>query len=162
MSDNTISSLIDQLKDSTLLSNQIQGAVDVPVVTQENLEQFIIKTSSELITQSMSIMREMRDYAIASNDPEQISAIAELVKASTGAIESLNKIAIQNKKTKAAIMLKTMDSHAKKEISNTQVLLGVVGTREEIFKRILDEARVIDAVILPPSEDSNSMKQSYG
>ena len=154
MTDNTVNSLVQQLKDSALITNSVYCSGSINELKEENLEQYILNNTSELINQSMDMIRSIKDYAIASNDPEQISALADLVNASTGSIESLNKIALQNKKIKASIKLKEMDIEIKKEISNNATqshslgLVGLVGTREEIFKKILSEAKVIDATVI--------------
>ena len=151
MTDNTVNSLVQQLKDSALITNSVYCSGSINELKEENLEQYILNNTSELINQSMDMIRSIKDYAIASNDPEQISALADLVNASTGSIESLNKIALQNKKIKASIKLKEMDIEIKKEISNNATqshILGLVCTREEIFKKILSEAKVIDATVI--------------
>jgi hypothetical protein len=90
-------------------------------------------------------MNNVKDYIMASGDPDSISALSELIKASTGAIESLNKIVIQNKRSATSIATKSMDIHSRHTIEDKKNENAVIGTREEIFKQILADAKVIEA-----------------
>lgn len=140
-----ISSLVDQLKDTTLVNKHIQKDIDKnELVNPENIEQFVVKNSSDLINQSLDVMNNVKDYIMASGDPDSISALSELIKASTGAIESLNKIVIQNKRTATSIATKTMDLNSKHAIEDKRREDVLIGNREEIFKKILAEAKVIE------------------
>ena len=130
-SDPDISSLVDQLKDTTLVNNHIQKEEN-ELVAAENIEQFVIKNSSDLINQSLDVMNNVKDYIMASGDPDSISALSELIRASSGAIESLNKIVIQNKRSATTMATKQMDIAGKYAI-------------EEIFNKMLAEAKVIEA-----------------
>ena len=55
------------------------------------IEKFIVKNSTILITQSVSTLQDLRDQVSAAPDPDNIAAYSELVRASSTAIENLNK-----------------------------------------------------------------------
>ena len=117
MDDPELDSLVDQLKDVTKDNNTIAGQRDQLVeelgTTPEDVEAFVIKNSSKLVQRSVQAIDEVKDYIMASGDPDSISALSELIRASSGAIESLNKIVIQNKRADTTIAVKTMDVTAK-------------------------------------------------
>ena len=142
--DKEISSLVDQLKDNTLVNKQIEKNSDQFNLSKEELEDFVIKNSGKLITQSLQVMDEVKDYIAGSSDPDSISALADLIKASSSAIEGLNKLVVQNKRSATTIEAKTIDVHAKYAIEEKKNENALIGTREEIFKKILAQAKVID------------------
>ena len=143
--DHNLDSLIGQLKDTTLVNNHIQKeSVKEELVAPENIEQFVVKNSSELITQSLDVMNNVKDYIMASGDPDSISALSELINASSKAIESLNKIVIQNKRSATSIATKTMDIQSKHVIEDKRNENALIATREEMFNKILNEAKTIE------------------
>ena len=138
-------SLIGQLKDTTLVNNHIQReGNNQELVDPENIEQFVVKNSSELINQSLDVMNNVKDYIMASGDPDSISALSELINASSKAIESLNKIVIQNKRSATTMAAKSLDVTAKYAIEEKKNENALIATREEVFKKMLAEAKVID------------------
>ena len=72
--------------------------------------------------------------------------MAELYKASTGAIEALNKILLQQQKAQAQITVKTMDIQAKQAIAEKKDERDTF-TREEIMEQLLNSGKVIEAEI---------------
>ncbi len=155
-SDPSINSLVDQLKDATLVNNHIQKDEAAQELQKEDIEDFVIKNSSELINQSLDVMNNVKDYIMASGDPDSISALSELIRASSGAIESLNKIVIQNKRSATSIATKQMDISSKHAIEDKKNENALIAGREEIFKKILDQAKVIDVDDSANSDPDNS------
>lgn len=153
-SDPNINSLIDQLKDTTIVNNHVRENEPTELASQEDIENFVVRNSSELINQSLDVMNNVKDYIMASGDPDSISALSELIRASSGAIESLNKIVIQNKRSATTIAAKQMDVQAKYAIEEKKNENALIANREEIFKRILDQAKVID--VEKPDESPSS------
>ena len=100
-------------------------------------------------------MDEVKDYIAGSSDPDSISALADLIKASSSAIEGLNKLVVQNKRSATTIAAKTIDVNAKYAIEEKKNENALIGTREEIFKRVLAQAKVID---IKPDEDDKPIE----
>ena len=155
--DNELNSLVDQLKDNTLVNNHIQKQSDEIKLSKEDIEDFVVQNSGKLIIQSLGLMDQVRDYIIASSDPDNISAYADLIKASSNAIESLNKLVVQNKRSATAIMTKQMDVDSRKGIEDVDNSDKLIGTREEVFRKILSEAKVIEAEEVNPIEASDNL-----
>lgn len=145
-SDPKLDSLIDQLKDTTAVNNHVQRNYDelCDDTTPEELEAFVIKNSSSLVNKSLMAIDEIKDVITASGDPDSISSLSELIRASSGALESLNKIVVQNKRSATTLTAKKMDTDAKYAIEEKRNESALHGTREEMFKKILADAKVID------------------
>jgi len=140
--DEQIKSLIDQLKDSTKLAR----AADKPEFTlkKDDLEQFILNNTGRLIQDSMETIDNIKQYIISAPEPEDVHSLAELYKASTSAIEALNKIYIQQQKTDTQLTVKTMDIQAKKALLNDKDQGNITFTRDEVFKQLIDSGKVIE------------------
>ena len=124
--------------------------VEVPK-TDAEMQEFILKQSAQLAALSIKSVQELQKVTVATGDPEQMASLASLIAAGTGAIETINKINIQNKKTEAAKEVKKLELEGKKEIQrlkndgylnlpqgNTNIL---VATREEIIGQLTGKAK---------------------
>ena len=134
-------SLIDQLKESSGFIKKATQSREFEL-NKEQLEQFILNSSGKLIKDSLEIIDNMREFVEAAPDAETISSLSDLMKASTNAIDTLNKVLIQDKRTATSIATKQMDIDSKKELENSTSKNRL--TREEVFKGILDAANVVD------------------
>ncbi len=123
-------------------NNSILESLSTEPVKEEDLGDYIIKKTTTLVDQTMSAFKDIKNIAVASNDPDTISALADLVKAANSAIDSLNKINMQNKKLKSAKEVAAIYAAAKakedKPPSSTNII--TIGSREEVLK-ILDQAK---------------------
>ena len=70
--------------------------------TDADLQEFILKHSAELAALSIKSVQELQKVTVATGDPEQMASLASLIAAGAGAIETINKIHLQNKKADAA------------------------------------------------------------
>jgi len=143
-SDEDIKSLVDQLKESTIVNNEVCKKTEELGLEPEDVEQFVVKNSGHLVQQSLHAIDEVKDYIMASGDPDSISALSELIRASSGALESLNKIVVQNKRSATSITTKQMDVTAKYTIEEKKNEHALIASHEEVFKKILDDAKVIE------------------
>ena len=141
--DKELDSLVDQLKQSNSENKSVAANPETVNMTPEEIEQFIVQNSGKLITQSLGIIDDVKDYMVAAGDPDSLSSLSELIRASSTAIETLNKIAIQDKRTKTTLAAKQMDIEAK-TIDVKQSSDRLIGTREEMFKRLITDAEVIE------------------
>jgi malonyl CoA-acyl carrier protein transacylase len=144
-SDTDINSLISQLKDTTAINKKVKDQSEELGLHPEDVEQFVIKNSGHLVQQSLEVLENVKDYILASGDPDSISALSELINASSKSIESLNKIVVQNKRSATSIATKTMDIQSKYAIEDKKGENALIGTRDEILKIIFDDVKVIEA-----------------
>lgn len=141
--DNELDSLVNQLKQSNKETKEVIEQPETINMTPEEIEQFVVQNSGKLITQSIGIIDDVKDYMVAAGDPDSLSSLSELIRASSTAIETMNKIAIQDKRTKTTLAAKQMDIQAK-SIDVKPESDKLIGTREEMFKRLIKDAEVIE------------------
>jgi hypothetical protein len=137
-----VKSLLDQLKDTTKMAREVQRKPFT--LEKKDLEQFVLNNTGKLIQDSMETIDSIKDFIISAPEPEDVHSLAELYKASTGAIEALNKILIQQQRAEAQITVKTMDIQSKQALANTREDKGTF-TREEIMEQLFNSGDLIDA-----------------
>lgn len=144
MSDEQIKSLVEQLKQSTKLAKNTQQPQFE--LKKQDLEQFILNNTGRLIQDSMETIDNIKQYIISAPEPEDVHSLAELYKASTGAIEALNKILLQQQKSETQVAVKTMDIQAKQALAEKRDD-KMTFTREEIFQKLIDDAKLVEAEV---------------
>ena len=138
--------LISQLKNIPTDSKMLQrrGAIEHPELSKEDVEEFVINKSCKLIQDSLELIDNMKEVVHHMPEAENISSLAELIKASSGAIETLNKIVIQDKKTNTTITSKKMDIESRKELQTADQSHALTLSREEIMAKLINNKSVID------------------
>lgn len=145
-----VKTLVDQLKENNTIVNQIQKT-DFKL-EKEDLEQFILNNTGRLIQDSMNTIDNIKQYIINAPEPEDVHSLAELYKASTTAIEALNKLLLQQQKSETQVAIKTMDINSKKELAETKEN-KLTFTRDEIFEKLVERGDVIEAEIADQDDD---------
>jgi hypothetical protein len=77
-------------------------------------------------------------------DARETESIAELIKASTSAIETLNKILLQQKKSETQIKVKQMDVESRQGLAIAEQHTKILLSREDIMKKLMEDADTID------------------
>jgi len=147
--------LISQLKSLPTDSKKLERAAQQhPDINREDLEDFVIQQSSKLIQDSLEMIDNMKEVVHHLPEAENMSALSELVKASTGALETLNKIVIQDKKSNTTIKAKEMDIESRKELQSSDQHHSLTMSREEIMAKLLNDKSVInvDAEVKQPDQ----------
>lgn len=140
--DNQVDELVEQLKqNNNVLKTHQKERVEV---TDDNLDQFIMKTSSALIEDSLEVLGNVKEYTASSPDARECQSIAELIKAAATAIDTLNKVSLQNKKAKTQLDLKILDIETKKGIANQEQQTKLLLSREDIMDKLFEDAETID------------------
>lgn len=123
----------------------------VPPKTDEEMKDFVLKHSAELVESSVKSILELQKITVATGDPEMMAGLASLIAASTGAIETVNKLHLLNKKAENTRELKKLELESRKELQqlkndgylnlpsiNNNIL---VATREEIITQLTGKAK---------------------
>tara|TARA_Y100000310_G_scaffold323704_1_gene384482 strand:+ start:200 stop:661 length:462 start_codon:yes stop_codon:yes gene_type:complete len=139
-----VKTLVDQLKENNQLARKANKPNNDLGLPKEELETFILNNSAKLIRDSIDTLGAVKDYVMASPDAESVHSLAELYKASTSALDTLNKILIQNKRVEGQVTVKAMDIEAKKQLSTDQGQSKITFTRDEIFDKLIKKAEVIE------------------
>ena len=140
--DDVVNQLVDQLQSNTKVVNKVVKAE--PSVTKDNLEEFLINSSSQLIKNSIEFVDDLKSYISSAPESKDVEAMAALVASSASAIESLNKILISNKNIDIKIKLKTMDIENKQQMQHLDMQGKLLMNREELLKKLIDEAKIVD------------------
>jgi len=144
---NEVNSLIEQLKSNNKVANEVEKKGEEFSLDKEDLEQFVLNSSGKLIQDSVVMIDNMKDYISAGGSPDDIHAFSELFKASTSAMEILNKILIQNKRGETTKEVKQMDINSK-QLMNTQNVQATLISRDDVLKQLMDDAKIIDADVV--------------
>ena len=151
MDDINPADLISQLK--TLPKDNkkmLQVADSSPELAKEDVEDFIIQKSSKLIQESLELIDNMKEVVHHMPEAENVSSLAELIKASTGAIDTLNKLVVQDKKSNTTIKAKELDIESKKQLQTSDQQHKLLLSREEVIERLIKKADVIDVDKVEP------------
>lgn len=141
-----VKSLLEQIQEVQAL--QPHQTVNENPIKKDEIEDFVIQQSARLIKETNDLILSMKDYIAHSPESKEILALSELIKASTTAIDTLNKINLSEKKNKTAKELKIMDIESKKELKNSENENRMTFTREEILKKLMESSVSIEAVTL--------------
>lgn len=141
-----VGTLIDQLKENNKTVEKVKAERDP--LKKEDLEKFVIERGGALIEDALEMVATVKDFIISAPNAEDVDALAGLINATSSAMETLNKINIQEKKSDTSVRLKTMDIESKKELLQADNTQRVLATREEIFKMLTDKAKPIEAEIV--------------
>jgi hypothetical protein len=143
-------SILDQLQQS--LTEKKETIKSPPTaLSSENLEEFVLQQTATLVNQSMEAVDNLKDYIQAGVSDREITAFAEVVKASSAAIETLNKLLISREKNKLTAELKEKDIQARKELNTQDNQTRLLLSREDLMKQlIIDSDNIRD--VTPPIE----------
>lgn len=141
--DIVVDDLLAQLKGATAASKEIQK--DEFSLEKEELEKFLLNYSGKLIKGTVDYVEEVKQFITSAPDSRDVDALSKLVGASASAIESLNKILLQDKANEAKIQVKQMDIESKKELQDSSnERLGLSINREELLKQLVMDAKIIE------------------
>ena len=142
-----VQDLISQLQTGGSETNEIVAVAEKMSLDNQELEQFILDNQSALIKDSVDVLQIMKQYVAAAPNAEDIGSFAELLKATSTAIDNLTKLHTSNQRVETQVKIKQMDIEAKKVINDDNNMVKLVGTREEIFNKMLKESDVIDVEV---------------
>lgn len=146
-----VKTLVDQLREGNQLAKSIEKQ-DFSL-DKADLEQFILNNTGRLINDSMNTIDNIKQYIISAPEPEDVHSLAELYKASTGAIETLNKILLQQQKSETQVAIKTMDIQSKQALADAKDQDKITFTRDEVFEKLLQSGDVIEAEVADTEDD---------
>ena len=139
MSDKSLDALIEELKESS----KTEIPKQTETVTEDNMNQFIMDKTAELINSGVTSVKEIKESIMQTTGvvPEEVEAYAKLIGATSQAIEIFNKIGMLDKKIKATKELKQLEAGARGSLPTSGNTNVVICTREEVLERILRDAQ---------------------
>lgn len=142
-----VQDLIEQLQGGSAQTGELVQAAEKINFDKSQLEQFILDNQGTLIKDSVDVLQIMKQYVAAAPNAEDIGSFAELLKATSTAIDNLTKLHTSNQRVDTQVKIKQMDIDAKKEINVDNNMLKLVGTREEMFKKMLEDSVIVEAEV---------------
>ena len=106
---------------------------------KEDIEDFIIQHTSRLIKKSLSIVDNVNDYISSAPENRDVAAMAELIKASSGAIEALNKLHTAKERNDTQVAVKQMDIESKERLNIADNGTKLLLSRDDIMKALVDK-----------------------
>jgi len=141
-----VGSLIDQLKENNQVADKVK-TVREPL-KKEELEDFVREKGANLIEDALEMVATVKDFIISAPNAEDVEALSGLINATAAAMDTLNKINIQDKKSDTSVKLKEMDIKSKKELQQADAGVKLLTTREEVLKMLVNNAKPLQAEII--------------
>lgn len=149
--------------ESSELNDILQKIEEPPVVkeretmelSEEELEKFIRNNAGQLIKEGLEYVRDLKEIRGTNVDAKEIEAIAEMIKATASAVESLNKISITKMKIKSAKEVKQLEAetqdHDKITITRDQLFKMAIEANKQNQQNIKEASRTIENEIIDVS-----------
>lgn len=134
---NEINDIIEQLKNDSVASDIKPKNIETSEkVSDDNVDTFVYGKTVELVNASLGAVQTIRDSVLTGVDPKEIAALSQLINATTKALDTLNQINLQNKKSKSNVEIKKMELEANKMIASKipQTTNILIASRDEILK----------------------------
>lgn len=140
--------LIDQLKNADQIIKNPEKAQEEFKLSKDNLEEFILNNAGKLIQQSVEMVSDVKQYVETAPEHRDVTSLAELIKASSSAIESLSKVLVQDKKGHTQKEVKQLDIQGKKELLQGEVTAKIMLSRDEVIKELFANAKKAEEEII--------------
>jgi len=134
--DEAVIDIISQLKQN---NKTAKTPAEESVLDKEDIEDFIIQHTSRLIKKSLSIVDNVNDYISSAPENRDVAAMAELIKASSGAIEALNKLHTAKERNDTQVAVKQMDIESKERLNIADNGTKLLLSRDDIMKALVDK-----------------------
>jgi hypothetical protein len=133
-----VGDLLGQLQEANKKAEVAQKESDP--LTKENIEKFVIENAGKLVKESLEVLTNVKDYISSAPENKDVSSLADLIAATSTAIETLNKIIVTDKRNETIIKAKDMDIKSRKELKEVDTTTKLLATREQVFKMLIDSA----------------------
>jgi len=135
--------LIEQLKVSAADSKKASS--DTYNLPKDKLEEFVLNSTGKLVTQGLEIVEGVKDYVMNNPESREVVALSEALKAVASALSVVKDIHVTQMKKESMKELKTMEIESRKELKSDDRRERLLLSRDEVFKKIMDEAKTIEA-----------------
>lgn len=139
----SVNDLIDQIKQSTADTKKI--VKENPEITKENLEEFVLNSTGRLVTQGLEIVEGVKEYVMNNPESREVVALSEALKAVASALSVVKDIQVTQMKKDSSLEIKKLEIESRKQLKNTDIQAKFLMSRDEMFKKIMEEAKTIEA-----------------
>tara|TARA_R110001583_G_scaffold7889_8_gene38562 strand:+ start:1200 stop:1649 length:450 start_codon:yes stop_codon:yes gene_type:complete len=141
--DEAVNDIITQIKGNKETVREKRENVELD---KENLEEFIMKSSGKLVNKSLEIVDNVNDYISSAPENRDVAALAEVIKATAGSIDTLQKLHSSNERNETQKEVKKMDVESKERISIVDNQTRVLLSREDIMQALIDKDDDTDVI----------------
>ncbi len=141
--DSAVDDIITQIKDH---SRDINSPAPQNIPDIDNVEQFILEKTSALINSSVDMVEDVKDYISTAPENRDVASLAELIRASSSAIDTLTKIHTSREQNKNRIEVKQIDIKSKERLNAIDNQTKVLLSRDDVLQVLMgnDGEDVID------------------
>jgi hypothetical protein len=140
----SVNDLINELQINTKESKELLNKDEFNLPT-DKVEQFVLNSTGKLVTQGLEIVEGVKEYVMNNPESREVEALSEALKAVASALSVIKDIHITQIKRDSARDLKTMELESRKQLKDVDNTARLMMSRDEIFKKIMEEAKVIEA-----------------
>jgi len=133
MVDDILAQLADQANVCTDLSKPRE---DEKVVNKEDLEDYVLQRSASLVEKTLDIVDEVKDRACASDDPDHVRALADVLRATSAAVAELNKLHIASERNQTSKDISKANNDARVGMNTQSNQTKLTLSREEVMKNL--------------------------
>ena len=139
----SVNDLINQLQTTTSANKELlKQDFNLP---REKLEDFVLNSTGKLVTQGLEIVEGVKDYVMNNPESREVEALSQALKAVASALSVIKDVHITQIRRDSAKDLKAMEIESRKMLKEEYRKDRLMLSRDEVFKKIMDEAKVIEA-----------------
>lgn len=141
--DTAVNDILSQIKSHNKDTTEIKKVADE--IDLDNLEEFLVKKTSSLINSSVDMVDDVKEYIASAPENRDVASLAELIKASSSAIDTLSKLHTAKEQNKNRVEIKQMDIESKEKLNIMDNQTKVLMTRDDVMKALAgDDETIID------------------
>jgi hypothetical protein len=133
--DNAVNDILSQIKSHNKATTEVKRVAEN--IDIDNLEEFIIKKTGSLVSSSIDMVEDVKDYISSAPENRDVASLAELIKASTSALDTLTKLHTAKEQNKNKVQVKQMDIEAKEKLNIIDNQTKVLLSRDEVMKALM-------------------------
>jgi len=134
--DDAVNDIIAQIKGNNKVVSKKKEDV---TIDRENLEEFIMKSSGKLVNKSLEIVDNVNDYISSAPENRDVAALAEVIKATAGSIDTLQKLHSSNERNETQKEVKRMDVESKERLNIADNQTKMLLSRDDIMKALVEK-----------------------
>ena len=134
--DDAVNDIIAQIKGNNKTTHEKRKDV---TIDKENLEEFIMQSSGKLVTKSLELVDNVHEYIASSPENRDVAALAEVIKATAGSIDTLQKLHSSNERNETQKEVKQMDVESKERLNIIDNQTKVLLSREDVMHALVDK-----------------------
>jgi hypothetical protein len=141
--DTAVNDILSQIKSHNKDATEIKKVAEE--IDLDNLEEFLVKKTSSLINSSVDMVDDVKEYIASAPENRDVASLAELIKASSSAIDTLSKLHTAKEQNKNRVEIKQMDIESKEKLNIMDNQTKVLMTRDDVMKALMgDDDTIID------------------